>query len=171
VIAMEAAMEACAHAAAGDARQCHRALADAANAVAQLTSGEHDPEWFDFDEGGYWGHAARVYRDLGDLRKAEECAVKSVGLCRPEHSRTRAQRNTIKATAHLRMGELDAAAAAAERVVHEAWSLHSGHVFGEVAGLVAAIEPFGTAVASDFLDQAHELLTARGPDPERPSAS
>jgi DNA-binding XRE family transcriptional regulator/tetratricopeptide (TPR) repeat protein len=164
VIAMEAAMEACAHAAAGDARQCHRALADAADAVAQLTSGEHDPEWFDFDEGGYWGHAARAYRDLGDLRKAEECAVKSVGLCLPEHSRTRAQRNTIQATAHLRMGELDAAAAAAQRVVHEAWSLHSGHVFGEVADLVAAIEPFGAAVAGDFLDQAHELLAARGPE-------
>jgi transcriptional regulator with XRE-family HTH domain len=171
VIAMEAAMEACAHAAAGDARQCHRALADAADAVAQLTSDGHDPEWLDFDEGGYWGHAARAYRDLGDLRKAEECAAKSVGLCLPEHSRTRAQRNTIQATAHLSMGELDAAAAAAERVVHEAWSLHSGHVFGELADLVAAIEPFGTTVASDFLDQAHELLAARGPDRERSSAS
>jgi transcriptional regulator with XRE-family HTH domain len=171
VIAMEAAMEACAHAAAGDARQCHRALADAADAVAQLTSGEPDPEWLDFDEGGYWGHAARAYRDLGDLRKAEEYAAKSVGLCLPDHSRTRAQRNTIQATAHLRMGEIDAAAAAAERVVHEAWSLHSGHVFGEVAGLVAAIEPFGTTVAGDFLDQAHELLAARGPNPEQSSAS
>jgi transcriptional regulator with XRE-family HTH domain len=163
VIAMEAAMEACAHAAAGDAGQCHRALADAADAVAQLTSGQRDPDWLDFDEGGYWGHAARAYRDLGDLRKAEECAARSVGLCLPEHSRTRAQRNTIQATAHLRMGEIDAAAAAAERVVHEAWNLHSGHVFGEVADLVAAIEPFGTTVASDFLNQAHELLAARGP--------
>ena len=171
VIAMEAAMEACAHAAAGDPRQCHRALADAADAVAQLTSGQHDPAWLDFDEGGYWGHAARAYRDLGDLRKAEECAAKSVGLCLPEHSRTRAQRNTIQATAHLRMGEIDAAAAAAERVVREAWNLHSGHVFGEVAHLVVAIEPFGTSVASDFLDQAQELLATRGPGPEGSPAS
>jgi transcriptional regulator with XRE-family HTH domain len=171
VIAMEAAMEACARAAAGDARQCHRALADAADAVALLASGQHDPDWLDFDEGGYWGHAARAHRDLGDLRRAEECAAKSVGLCLPEHSRTRAQRNAIKATAHLRMGEIDAAAAAAERVVHEAWNLHSGHVFGEVAGLVAAITPFGTPVAGDFLDQARELLAARGPGSNRPAAS
>jgi hypothetical protein len=171
VIAMEATMEACAHAAAGDARQCHRALGDAADAVALLTNGQHDPDWLDFDEGGYWGHAARAYRDLGDLRRAEECAAKSVGLCLPEHSRTRAQRNTIQATAHLRMGEIDAAAAAAERVVHEAWNLHSGHVFGEVAGLVAAITPFGTPAASDFLDQARELLTTRGPRSKRPAAS
>jgi transcriptional regulator with XRE-family HTH domain len=166
VIAMEATMEACAHAAAGEAEQCHRALGDAADSVALLSLGEGDPEWLDFDEGGYWGHAARAYRDLGELRQAEECAEKSVGLCLPEHSRTRAQRNTIQATAHLRMGEVDAAAAAAERVVREAWSLHSGHVFGEVADLVAAISPFGTPVASEFLDQAHELLAARGPEAE-----
>lgn len=171
VIAMEAAMEACAHAAAGDASQCHRALGDAADSVALLNIGEPDPDWLDFDEGGYWGHAARAYRDLGDLRKAEECAERSVGLCLPEHSRTRAQRNTIQATAHLRMGEIDAAAAAAERVVREAWNLHSGHVFGEVAELVAAITPFGTPVASEFLDQAHELLTARGPGPDGTAAS
>jgi tetratricopeptide (TPR) repeat protein len=117
VIAMEAAMEACAHAAAGDAGPCHRALGDASEAVALLTIDQDDPDWLDFDEGGYWGHAARAYRDLGDLRKAEECAARSVGLCLPEHSRTRAQRTTIRATAHLAMGEVDAAAAAGERVV------------------------------------------------------
>jgi tetratricopeptide (TPR) repeat protein len=170
VIAMEAAMQACAHAAAADAQQCHRALGDAADSVALLNLGESDPDWLDFDEGGYWGHAARAYRDLGELRKAEECAEKSVGLCLPEHSRTRAQRNTIQATAHLRMGEIDDAAAAAERVVHEAWNLHSGHVFGEVADLAAAIAPFGTPVASEFLDEARELLAARGPGPAETAA-
>jgi tetratricopeptide (TPR) repeat protein len=171
VIAMEATMEACAQAAAGDAKQCHRALGDAADSVALLSIGQDDPDWLDFDEGGYWGHAARAHRDLGELRQAEECAEKSVGLCLPEHSRTRAQRNTIQATAHLRMGEVDAAAAAAERVVREAWNLHSGHVFGEVADLVAAIAPFDTPVASEFLDQARELLTARRPEPDNTAAS
>jgi transcriptional regulator with XRE-family HTH domain/tetratricopeptide (TPR) repeat protein len=171
VIVMEAAMEACAHAAAGDAKPCYRALGDAADSVALLSVSQDEPNWLDFDEGGYRGHAARAYRDLGDLRKAEEYAEKSVGLCLPEHSRTRAQRNTIQATAHLRMGEVDAAAAAAERVVREAWNLHSGHVFGEVADLVAAIAPFGTPAASEFLDQAHELLTARGPQPDGTAAN
>ena len=94
-----------------------------------------------------------------------------MGLCLPGHSRTRAQRNTIHATAHLHMGEIDAAAAAAERVIHEAWNLHSGHVFVEVAGLVATITPFSTPVASDFLDQARELLAARGPGSNRPATS
>jgi tetratricopeptide (TPR) repeat protein len=165
LIAMGSAMEACAHAAAGDARECYRALGDTADAVAQMNDGQLDPEWLDFDEGGYWGHAARAYRDLGELRKAEECAEKSVGLCLLGHSRTRAQRNTIQATAHLRMGEIDAAAAAGEQVVREAWNLHSGHVFGEIAELVAAIEHFRTPAAIDFLDQARELLSARRPVP------
>jgi hypothetical protein len=35
-------------------------------------------------------------------------------------------------------------------------------VFGEIAQLAIAIAPFETPVASEFLDQAHELLTARG---------
>ena len=125
--------------------------------------GQPDPEWLDFDKGGYWGHAARAYRDLGEARRAEECAAKSVGLCLAPHSRTRAQRNTIQATAYLHMGEIDAAAAAAEQVVREAWNLNSRHVFGEVAALIAAIEPFRTATANDFLEQGRELLTARAP--------
>jgi hypothetical protein len=36
-------------------------------------------------------------------------------------------------------------------------------VFGEVAELVAAIAPLGATAASGFLDQAGELLAARGP--------
>jgi transcriptional regulator with XRE-family HTH domain/tetratricopeptide (TPR) repeat protein len=160
-VAMLAAMEACAHAAAGDAKQSWHALGDAAEALP-LVVDRSEPEWLDFDEGGFLGHAARAYRDLGHMRKAEEYAAKSVGLCLRDHSRTRAQRTTIQATAYLSLGEVDAAAAAAERVVREAWNLHSGHVFGEVAQLVSAIAPFGTPVARDFLDQAHELLAARG---------
>jgi tetratricopeptide (TPR) repeat protein len=161
-VAMLTAMQACAHAAAGDARQCHQALGAAADAVTWITSGEPEPEWLDFDEGGYWGHAARAYRDLGQPRKAEEYAQKSVGLCLAGHSRTRAQRIAILATAHLRMGEIDAAAAAGEQVVREAWNLHSGHVFGEISQLTTAIASFATPAASDFLDQSRDLLAARG---------
>jgi hypothetical protein len=161
-IAMLATMEACSHAAAGDARASHAALADAAEAISLLASSE-EPEWLEFDEGGYWGHAARAHRDLGELRQAEECAARSIGLCLPGHSRTRAQRTTIQATAYLHMGDLDAAAAAAENVVREAWSLHSGHVFAEVAQLRTALAEADTPVAKEFLDQARDLLQARAP--------
>jgi tetratricopeptide (TPR) repeat protein len=162
-LTMEAAMEACAHAAAGDTRQSYCALDEAANAVTLITvSGQPDPEWLDFDEGGFWGHAARTYRDLGELRQAEDAAQKSIALCLPGHSRTRAQRNTIRANVYLRKGELEAAVDAGEQVVHEAWSLHSGHVFGEIAQLAGAIASFKTPLASEFLGQAHELLATRG---------
>ena len=169
-VAMLAAMEACAHAAAGDGRQSQQALDAAADALTLIPDGQPEPDWLDFDEGGYWGHAARAYRDLGQPRQAEEYAAKSVGLCLASHSRTHAQRTTILATAYLHMGEIDAAAAAAEQVVREAWNLHSSHVFGEVAQLAVVIRPFKTPVASEFLDQAHELLTARGPAPGGPAA-
>jgi transcriptional regulator with XRE-family HTH domain len=162
-LAMEATMEACAHAAAGDARRSHCALDDAASAVTLITAnGQPDPEWLDFDEGGFWGHAARAYRDLGELRLAEDAVQKSVALCLPGHSRTRAQRSIIRATTHLRKGELEAAVDAGEQVVQQAWSLRSGLVLGEIAQLVTAIAPFKTQVASEFLDQAHEFLVARG---------
>jgi hypothetical protein len=164
-VAMLAAMEACAQAAAGDARQAEQALGEAERAVSLAVDGCLEPEWLDFDEGGYWGHAARAYRDLGELRKAEQCAALSVGLCLAGHGRTCAQRHAIQATAHLRMGEIDAAAAAGEQVVRQAWNLTSGHVFADVANLVAAIEPFGAPVARDFLDQARELLEALGSAP------
>ncbi len=84
-------------------------------------------------------------------------------MCLAPHSRTRAQRNTIQATAHLRMGEVEAAAAAGEQVIREAWNLHSRHVFGEIAELATAIKSFATPAANDFLDQARELLSAREP--------
>ena len=162
-IAMLAAMEACAYAAAGDARRSEHALGDAEAALTSIDHGEPEPDWLDFDEGGYWGHAARACRDLGQLQKAEQYAEKSVGLCLAEHSRTRAQRNAIQATAHLRMKEVDAAAAAGLQVVNDAWNLHSGHVFGEVAQLIAAITPFGAPEARELVEQGRELLVARAP--------
>ena len=61
-VAMLAAMEACAHAAAGDSRQCRQALDDAGNALTLISVGQPEPEWLDFEEGGYWGHAARLSR-------------------------------------------------------------------------------------------------------------
>jgi tetratricopeptide (TPR) repeat protein len=162
-VAMLATMEACAHAAAGDSRRSQQALADAASALTSMGRGEPEPEWLDFDEGGYWGHAARAYRDLGQLDKAERYAAKAVGLCLAGHSRTRAQRAAIQATAYLRMGEVGAAAAAGLQVVNDAWNLRSGHVLGEITQLAEAITPFRTPEAAEFLNQARELLMAQAP--------
>jgi hypothetical protein len=45
-------------------------------------------------------------------------------------------------------------------------------VFGEVAQLAAAMESIRTPAASDFLDQARQLLGARGlPAPGQPTVS
>jgi len=162
--AMLAAMEACAHAAAGETRLCQQALGDAESALTGGPGEGPEPEWLDFDEGGYWGHAARAYRDLGDPKKAEQYAERSLALCLTGHSRTRAQRSAIQAAAHLQMGDVDAAAALGEGIVREAWNLHSGHVFDEVSALARALAAVKTPAADGFLEQAHELLAARTPE-------
>jgi hypothetical protein len=62
---------------------------DAGNARTLIASGQPEPEWLDFDEGSYWSHAARAYRDLGHARDAERCARKAVGLCLAAHPELR----------------------------------------------------------------------------------
>jgi hypothetical protein len=106
--------------------------------------------------------AARAYPDLGQLDKVDQYAQKSVGLGLTGHSRTRARCVAFQAVAYLHMGEIDAAGL---QVVNDAWKLQSGHVFGEANQLVAAITPFRTPDASEFLDLAKELLTARASSP------
>jgi len=160
-LAMLAAMEACALAAAGETKLCQQALGDAETALTGNLGDGPEPEWLDFDEGGYWGHAARVYRDLGEPERAEQCAERSVAQCLTGHRRTHSQRSTIQAAARLQLGDVDAAAAVGEEVVREAWNLHSGHVFGEVSALARAIAAVKTPAAAGFLDQARELLAAR----------
>jgi hypothetical protein len=84
VSAMLAAMEACAHASHGDARQCRKALSDAERALGQSNPAE-DPAWVDFDEGGLAGHFARSFRDLNRPGEAERFATRSIAMCHPRH--------------------------------------------------------------------------------------
>jgi len=156
--AMFAAMEACALAATGDRRQCEAMLAAAETALSRRSDGV-DPGWLDFDEGGLWGHAARAYRDLGQSRQAKAFAQDAVSACLPDHTRTRAQRTAILASALARLGELDEAADAGQRVVADAWRLHSCHVQHEVSELLGLLSVADGASA--FIEQARDLLAAR----------
>jgi hypothetical protein len=117
VAAMLAAMEACAQAAHGQAKLCAAALVDAERALAQANGEDSGRDnWLDFDEGGLWGHAARAYRDLGQPA-AERYAEQSLAHCHADHSRTRAQRHAILATAYLQRGEVEQACVVGQRVV------------------------------------------------------
>jgi hypothetical protein len=166
--AMMAAMEACAQAAIGDASSCSAALADAETALSRTDSGDQSPVWLDFDEGGMWGHAARAYRDLaeansgrtkvGMAKAALNYAAQSIALCRPDHGRTRAQRNTILATTHLQLGDIDQASAVGSQILDDAWNVRSGHVQADVTSLVNVIAANKSTTRGDFLDRAQELL-------------
>jgi len=156
--AMFAAMEACALAVIGDRRQCEAMLTAAETALGRRND-DIDPGWLDFDEGGLWGHAARAYRDLGRSRQAKAFAEDAVRSCLPDHTRTRAQRTAILASALAGLGELDEAADAAQRVVADAWRLHSCHVQHEVSELLGLLS--SAAGSSIFTEQARDLLAAR----------
>jgi len=169
-VAMLAAMEAMAHAAARDVARCEQALDDAEQALSHATADDGDPDWLDFDDGGLLGHAARASRDLAAVGlappdRARQSALQSVELCRSGHSRTRAQRHAILATACVQAGDIGHAAAIGEMIVADAWQLRSRHVQGDIAGLFASIEPARSREAADFTAQAREFLAARGHPP------
>jgi hypothetical protein len=158
-VAMLAAMEACAHAARGDASLCLRALSDAERAFARSTPGQ-DPPWVEFDEGALAGHLARCFRDL-DRPEAERFALRSIQLCHPAHLRTRVQRYAILASAHAQQGDLDEACAVGRQALAEVPKLRSKRTLDDVARLVELVGASGSQVAHDFTEEAAELLQSR----------
>jgi transcriptional regulator with XRE-family HTH domain len=159
-VAMLAAMEACAHAARGDAAPCLRALSDAERAFDRSRPAE-DPRWVDFDEGGLAGHLARCFRDLNRPREAEQFGVRSIQLCRPNHLRTRVQRYAILASAHAQQGDLEGACAVGRQALEQVPRLRSRRTLDEVARLVELVGANGSPATHDFTTQAHEVLRSR----------
>jgi hypothetical protein len=173
---MLAAMEAMAYAGVADPGRCNRAVDDAERALAAATSGDGDPEWLDFDEGGLLGHQARATCDLAaaGLTRPElalEHVGRSVDLCRAGHGRTRAQRNAILATTCLQAGDIERAAAVGEQILSDACNLRSWHVRENVASLLADIEPTRSRTAETFVWRARDYLAQSGRRPDAPDLS
>lgn len=160
VTAMLAAMEACAHAVAGDQALAQAALAAAESALGRARPGDENPPWLDFDEGGLWGHAARAFRDLGKPLEAQRYARLAIQLCNIGHGRTRAQRTAILATASLQAGDAEEAAILGLDLVRQCWSLESQHVREDVAVLATELGAAATQAGSEFLSEARDLITA-----------
>jgi transcriptional regulator with XRE-family HTH domain len=172
VTAMVAAMQACALAAAGEAKPCTDALSDAEHSLLRAETVDENPQWLDFDEGGLWGHAARAYRDLAraqsgrnrvsKAKAAQRYAEQVIALCRQDHSRTRAQRNMILANTHLQLGDIAQASTVGGRIIADAWNVHSSHVHEDVARLSRAITASRSTETGNFVDHARDLLEASG---------
>jgi transcriptional regulator with XRE-family HTH domain len=158
--AMLAAMEACAHAARGDASPCLRALTEAERAFERSNPSE-EPPWVDFDEGGLTGHLARSFRDLNRPREAEQFAVRSIQLCRPTHLRTRVQRYAILASANAQQGDLEGACAVGQQALEEMGPLRSKRTLDDVARLVEIVGANRSQTTDDFTNRAREVLKPR----------
>ncbi len=164
--AMFAAMEAMAHAAGNNAERAIAALGVAERAMEKADASDDDPDWLDFDEGGLWGHAARVFRYLDRGPECERYANLAITMCRDDHGRTRAQRQAILAAGHLQRGECEQAAATAAQVVTAAWGLTSRHVDQEIAVLARQLRRIDSRCPAcvDFLNEAEDYLNARAPE-------
>jgi transcriptional regulator with XRE-family HTH domain len=160
-MAMFDAMLACTAAAADNQAHCYQAIRAAERAIERARPGADEPAWLDFDNGGVAGHAARAMCALGRAVEAEQFAAYAIDNCRPDHTRTRAQRTALLARSLLQAHEWDGAAAAGEKVVDVAWTLDSEHVRREVKGLVDALKVSRAAVVRRFVDRANELLRSR----------
>src|SRR5215216_3496146 len=158
--AMLAVMEACAHAARGDAAPCLRALSDAECAFARSSPGE-DPPWVDFDEGGLSGHLARSFRDLNRPHEAEQFAVQSIQLCQPTHLRTRVQRYAILASANAQQGDLEGACAVGRQALEAMGGLRSKRTLDDVARLVDVVSANQSQTTDAFIKHAREVLKSR----------
>jgi len=160
-IAMFSAMQACAAAAADRQSDCFEALRTAEKAIQKTRPDESQPAWLDFDNGGVAGHAARAMCALGRHKEAQQFATFAIENCRPDHSRTRAQRNALLARALIQGNDMERAAAVGDQVVDGAWVLHSVHVCQEVQVLANALKPSRAADVRRFVEHAHELLRSR----------
>lgn len=156
-VAMFAAMEAMAEGAMQREASAAGALTLAEKAL-EAAGGDDGPDQLDFNEGGLWGHAARVYRDLGKGPECVQYAELAIAGCHDDHIRTRAQRRAILATALTQIGDIDQAADVGSTIISETWKLQSRHVYLDVETLVAALNQARSVATSAFRDCAREYL-------------
>jgi len=97
-------------------------------------------------------------RTSGPPPTARAFAEDAIRSCRPDHSRTRAQRTAILTTALAKLGEFEEAAEAGQRAVTDAWRLRYCRVLREVSELLGLVGSGNGS--SSFVEQAHELLAA-----------
>ncbi len=162
-VAMFAAMEAMAEGAMKREASATDALAMAEKALEAAEGVDDGPDQIDFNEGGLWGHAAHVYRDMGKGPVCVRYAELAITGCHADHIRTRAQRRAILAAAFTQIGDLDQAADVGSTIVKETWNLQSRHVYLEVKTLATALDDARSVATSAFRDSAREYLATADP--------
>jgi hypothetical protein len=161
--AMFSAMQACAFAAEHDQRRSFDALRVAEEAMQRARPDEDLPGWLDFDDGAVAGHAARAMCTLGSPGQAQAFARYAVAHCRPGHRRTLAQREALLANALYQAHDLEQAVAVGEKVLEEAWQLHSDQVRHDVTQLSGLLRASKSRAVWRFVRQAEELARATAP--------
>jgi hypothetical protein len=136
--AMFYAMEARAHAGAGDEANCSRAYASAEKAF-ELSNPSDDPEWMAyFDAAELAGEGAHCFRDLRRPAIAQEFIARA-SLTGPEYARTQAFIRLVNAASHVHQSEPARAAEIAVEAMEQAAGLKSMRYRRYVADLAAVL--------------------------------
>jgi hypothetical protein len=158
---MLAAYEARAHAAAGEANACERALSRADHF---LDAGpvEADPSWvYWVDEAVLATGAGQCFAQLGRLGQAERHLDRGISLYGPSCPRDRAVYLPTLADVRLRQRDLDAACATGREGLHLAVELNTARATGALRGFRDRLRSdAGVPVVDEFLDEADALLAA-----------
>ncbi|MFD5319196.1 helix-turn-helix domain-containing protein [Streptomyces sp. NPDC127098] len=147
------------HAKLGEERAARRALGQAAELCAGGRS-ENDPHWlYWISEGEIRGQAGSCHLDLGDHARAIESLTAAEATINPTELRTRAQFLTRAATAHLRMGDIEAACATAHDALSRAEQLLSARLNEHVREFADELATAGHAThASDLTERAATVI-------------
>jgi hypothetical protein len=159
VLALLHAAEARGHGLLGDARACTAALARAERALSAARGGDEVPSWARFfDEAQLADEFGHCHRDLRQYRLAVQYAERSLRLRSAGYVRSRLFCRTVLASAHLGLGELDAACAHGLEVVQQAGDMRSARAAEYVRDFGRSLEPYRDApVVRTYLDRAGAL--------------
>ena len=137
-------VEARAHARAGDAVACGRALNAAEAHLERARPGDPDPEWIDFFT---WDRlcadGAECYRDLGVPDRTRYFTAQALAGMRGEaFQRSHGLRLAVGAQAELRAGEVEAACASGRQALEIADRVHSSRNAAYLNDLIQDLRPY-----------------------------
>jgi tetratricopeptide (TPR) repeat protein len=160
VMAMYAAHEARAHAAAGDRSAALIAMRDAERYFTGSQPAD-DPPWIQyFDAAELAGEFAHCFRDLGQADPGLDHVEEAIANTAPAYVRTLGFVRIVRASIDLRRGELDASLDAAREALQAAGSLNSARFRRYVTDYLDELAPFADVRA------VREFAASIGPEPE-----
>ncbi|GAA2471525.1 hypothetical protein [Winogradskya humida] len=150
------------YAALGDKNECVRLIEDADNALRAAPEADPSPWTGPFDIGSLAGEAARCFRILGDVTRAQKHAETVVALRQESQARSRAFGQLILIAILIRRGYPEEACEVAEQVLEATEHLSSNLVTQQLRELRVNLDPYkASKKVADLVALLDEALRQR----------